>query len=366
MNTSPIDRITTSQAVVFITNFILGAGILTLPRTTTEKVKTPDSWIAVIVSGLFIIGIALLIIKLCQRYPNETFFQFNQKLVGKWIGSLLSLIVIGYYISLSAFEVRAMAETIRLFLLQGTPTWAIMMPFLWIGLYLVLGGINSIARMLEIIFPITVLFFLIVMCLGISIFEVDNIRPVLGMGVMPVLKGLTTTSLSYAGFEIFLVIFMFMKEQNKAKKVALIGIGIPLIFYALTVVMVVGSLSVDGVLSQTWPVLTFIRSFEITGLLFERFDSLLLVIWIMQIFATYVVTFFVAALGLAQIFGKRYHSFIYGLIPVIYFVAMLPENINGLFKMGGIIGKFALYLFCIMPLLLLIISMVKERKHEKI
>lgn len=360
------DRITTAQAVMFITNFILGAGILTLPRTITEKIKTPDSWIAVIISGLFIMVMVLLMVKLCQRYPNETFYQFNQKIVGKWIGSLLSLIVVGYYISLSAFEVRAMAETTRLFLLQGTPTWAIMMPFLWIGLYLVLGGVNSIARMLEIIFPITVLFFLLVMFLGNSIFEVDNIRPVLGMGVMPVVKGLTTTSLSYAGFEIILIIFMFMKEQNKATKVALLGIGIPLIFYTITVVMVVGSLSVDGVLSQTWPVLTYIRSFEITGLLFERFDSLLLVIWIMQIFATYIVTFFAASLGLAEIFGKRNHTFIYGLIPVIYFVAMIPENINSVFKMGGMIGNFALYLFCIMPIVLLIVSVVKGRKHEKI
>ncbi|SFA89500.1 MULTISPECIES: GerAB/ArcD/ProY family transporter [unclassified Bacillus (in: firmicutes)] len=366
MNTNPIDRITTSQAVMFISNFIFGAGILTLPRITTEKIKTPDSWIAVIVSGIFIMFMVFLIFKLCQRYPSETFYQFNQKLIGKWLGSLLSLIVVAYYIGLSAFEVRAMAETTRLFLLQGTPTWAVMMPFLWIGFYLVMGGINSIARMLEIIFPITVLFFLVVMFLGISIFEVDNIRPVLGMGVMPVVKGLTTTSLSFAGFEIILIIFMFMKEKNKPKRLVLLGVGGPIIFYTITVVMVIGALSIDGVLSQTWPVLTFVRSFEIKGLLFERFDSLLLVIWIMQIFATYIIALFAAVLGLAQVFGKSPHPFIYVSVPVIYFIAMIPKNINGVFKMGGMIGNFAFYLFCFIPILLLLISMVKERKHAKI
>ena len=33
------------------------------------------------------------------------------------------------------------------------------MPFMWIGLYLIMSGINSIARMFEIIFPITVFIF---------------------------------------------------------------------------------------------------------------------------------------------------------------------------------------------------------------
>lgn len=365
MPSSPIDRITTHQAVMFVTNFIFGAGILTLPRTITEKIKTPDSWIAITVTGLIITLVAVIILKLCQRYPNETFYQFNQKLLGKWLGLLLSFTVICYYIVLSAFEVRTMAETTRLFLLQGTPTWAIMMPFLWIGLYLVQGGVNVIARLLEIIFPITVLFFLLVMSLGIGLFEVDNLRPVLGSGVRPVLKGLTTSSLSFAGFEILLFIYMFMKEKNKATKVPLLGVGIPFIFYTITVVIVIGSISVDAVLSQTWPTLTFIRSFEITGFLFERFDSLILVIWIMQIFATYVIALFIATLGLNQIFSTSTHVFIYSLIPLIYLVSMIPKNINDVFKMSDMIGNFSLCLFIIMPLVLFIISKVKERKYEK-
>ena len=63
------------------------------------------------------------------------------------------------------------------------------MPFMWIGLYLIMGGINSIARMFEIIFPITVLF-LIISFMSIGIFEIDNLRPVLGLGIKPVLDGI--------------------------------------------------------------------------------------------------------------------------------------------------------------------------------
>jgi len=364
---SSTDRISNFQAIMFITNFILGAGILILPKVVTEKVKTPDSWISVILGGVLCILIALLHVKLCQRYPNETFFQFNQKIVGKWIGLFLSLIVIVYYIVLSAFEVRTMVETIGVYLLQGTPMWAIMIPFIWIGLYLILGGINSLARMLEIIFPITAICLLLVLFLGIGIFEIDNIRPVLGSGVKPILKGIMTASSGFSGFEIILFIFVYMKEKKQASKVVLIGLGIPIFFSLMTIIIVVGAFSVDGVLLQTWPVLTYIRSYDIPGLIFERFDSLFIVIWIMQIFTTYTIALFLSALGMAQIFKKRsIRPFLFGIIPIIYIIASVPRNINEMIKMGGMVGNIAFYIFSIIPILLLFISIVRRNIAEEI
>lgn len=365
MNTRPIDQISTAQAAIIIINVILASGILTLPRVATEKVKTPDAWISVILGGLVSIILALIIAKLCERFPNKSFYQYSQDIIGKWLGSLLSLIVIVHFLMFSSLEIRIMAETTGLFLLQGTPTWAIIMPFIWIGIYLVLGGINAVARLLEIIFPITVLFFLLVMFLGLKIFQLDNLRPVLGMGIVPIIKGVTTTTLSYSGYEIILVIFMMMQEQDQIKKAVLIGIGIPLIFYAVIVVMVVGALSVDGVLTQTWPVLTFIRSFEITGLFFERFDSLLLVIWIMQLFSSFIVFYYAASMGLAQLTRKDIRLFNWALIPIVYIIAMLPKNINSLFALGDWLGKYTFCLFGVFPALLLIVSIVRRGKHEK-
>ncbi|KQL38252.1 spore gernimation protein [Bacillus sp. FJAT-25509] len=367
-NNSPTDRISSFQTIMFMTNYLLGTGIVVVPRIVTEKVKTPDSWISLILGGVICILITLLHVRLCQRYPNETFFQFNQKIVGKWIGLFLSLIVIVFYIVGSAFEVRNLVETMGIYLLQGTPTWAIMIPFIWIGLYLVLGGgINSLARMLEIIFPITAICILVVIFLGIGIFEIDNLRPVLGMGVKPISKGIMTASTSFSGFEIILFIFMFMKDKKQAPKVVIIGLGVPIFFYTMTTILVVGALSVDGVLFQTWPVLTYIRGYEIPGLFFERFDSLFIVIWIMQIFTTYAIALYVAALGMAQIFKKRcIRPFLFGIIPFIYTIANMPKNINETIKWEGTFLFIYFLFFCIFPILLLIISFVRGNIDAKI
>ena len=46
------ERITTSQTAVLITNFLLGTGILTLPRTSVDEVGTPDVWITLVLGRL--------------------------------------------------------------------------------------------------------------------------------------------------------------------------------------------------------------------------------------------------------------------------------------------------------------------------
>ncbi|USK75398.1 spore germination protein [Peribacillus frigoritolerans] len=361
---SPKDKITTPQAAVIVINFILGTGLLTLPRSSTEKVQTPDAWISVILGGVIAIIAGVIMVKLSQRFPEKTFYQYINDIVGKWVGGLLSLVVICYFLTTSSFQLRAMAEVLRYLLLEGTPNWAIMMIFMWVGLYLIIGGINPIARLFEIILPLTVILFLVVAFMSFKIFEIDNLRPVLGEGVIPVLKGVKTTALAFTGSEIMLVLIPFMNSPKKAVKAVLVGVSIPLIFYVITVVMVIGALSIDGVVTRTWPTLDLIRSFEIAGLIFERFESLLLVVWIMQIFATFTITFFAAALGLAQITKKSIHPFMFGLLPILYILAMIPKNINDLFKLGDFVGNIALFLFGLLPLLLLIISRVKGGKYE--
>ncbi|MGG1400717.1 spore germination protein [Bacillus salipaludis] len=353
---NPKDQITTSQAAVIIINAILGTGILTLPRASVDKVGTPDVWITVLLGGLLAIFAGIIIAKLGQRFPQKTFYLYSQDIVGKWVGGFLGLLVIGYFLATSGFQIRSLTEVTKFLLLEGTPSWAIILPFMLVGLYLMMGGINPIARHFDIILPITVVLFLLAIFLSFKIFEIDNLRPVLGAGIIPVLKGVKTTALAFTGPEVMLFLVAFMSEPNKAVKAVIVGITIPLIFYIITVVLVIGALSADEVVTRTWPTLDLLRSFEISGLIFERFESLLLAIWIMQMFTIYTIAHYAAALGLAQIFKKSIHPFMIGLVPVIYFISMIPKNLNDVFKLGDVIGNAAMYLFGVMPLFLLIIA----------
>lgn len=361
----PPDRITTSQTIIIVTSFLIATGILTLPRTSVAEVKTPDVWIALLLGGLVALTAGIIMVALSLQYPEQTFYQYCGEIVGKPIGGLLSLFLSLYFLAHAGFQVRAMLEITKFFLLQGTPDWAITMIFLWVGLYLITGGINPIARMCDIILPSTVFLFLLVIFMSIGIFDGDNLRPVLGKGILPVLKGVKVTALSFSGIEVMLFLLPFMKHPDRAIKAVTMGTVIPLFFYMITVVMVIGGLSIDGVVARTWPTIDLLRSFEIPGLIFERFESLLLVIWITQFFTTFVISYYGAALGLSQLFQKNIQPVMFGLLPVIYLLSAAPNNINGLFEFGDFIGNCGFYLGGLLPLLLLAISKIRRKTKIK-
>ncbi|WP_375104693.1 GerAB/ArcD/ProY family transporter [Paenibacillus sp. RS8] len=350
------DRITAVQATIILANYTIAAGVLTLPRTIVEASGAPDVWIAVFLGGVASFLFGLIIVKLSQRFPGQTFFQYIGKIIGKPLGTVLSLGVIGYFLSIAGFEIRSVQEVTSFFLLEGTPPWAIVATFMWIAFYLCRGGINAITSMCRLIVPITWTVFLGVCLLSFEVFDLNNLLPVLGDGLEPVWKGIKPTILTFTAGEAMLFVVAFMDKPQKAVKVIIAGTCISTIFYVLAVVATIGAFSIDGVLTRTWPFLDLVRSFEVNYLIFERFESLLLVIWIMQIFCTLCIAIYAAALGLSQIIHKNFKSCLLALLPVVYVVSRIPPNVNALFAFGTGIGDSMLILFGLLPLPLLIIT----------
>ena len=81
----------------------------------------------------------------------------------------------------------------------------------------------------------------------------------------------------------------------------------------------------------------------------------------MQIFATFTITYYAAALGLAQLL-KKYASFLIRIVANYLHYCDDAKNINDLFTFGDKIGHAALILFGAVPIILLLISKWKGKK----
>ncbi|MFD2333554.1 GerAB/ArcD/ProY family transporter [Cohnella sp. GCM10020058] len=355
------DKITNSQAVVFLTNTVLGAGILTMPSGITQEMKTPDSWLTILIGGLIVLLAVFLMVKLCQQFPGQTVFQFSARIVGKFPGGLLSLLLILYFLTIAGFEIRSLAEVTLFFLLEGTPIWAVIVPFIWVGCYLVTGGINAIARVYQIVFPITIFVLLVSFGVSFRLFDLDNLRPVLGSGISPVLRGLKSSILVFTGCEVVMTITAFMQYPKQAVKAMLGGISIPFGLYMLTIIFVVGGLSIDTVITSAWPTIDLIRSFEVTGFFVERLEFPLMVIWLMQMFCNFCSFFFQSSLGVSQLFKFSYPAVIFGMVPIIFLAALIPKSLQDVFTLGGTIGTMGLWLFGLVPVLLSLVWLVRTK-----
>jgi spore germination protein len=361
MNLNQQERISPTQAIILIINYVLGVGILTLPRTAAAEVGTPDIWITIIISSIFPIIVGMIILILNNRYPDKTFFQYSREIVGRILSVILGVTMIIYFLTLTSFEVRVMAEVTETYLLEGTPIPVLIVLFLWLAFYLNTDGINSIARVFQVIFPLTVIIFILIATMSLGLFEINNLRPVMGNGILPVLKGVKTTSLSYIGIELMIILSAYLTDPKKGKKIVFIGVLLPMIFYLVTVVIVIGALSIDGVGNLAWPTISLINSFEFPGIFFERFDSLFLIVWILQIFATISITLYVASLGLSQLFNKDIKVFLLLFLPIVLIISMVPNDIHQLFALGDLLGNAAILLFGILPILLLGVSFLRRK-----
>lgn len=355
------EKIATSQVAAAIASMIFGAGIVTLPRAASEAIGTPDVWISILLGGFISIVLGIVCAKLSQRYPGHTFFEYSTLVVGKLIGFVLNLSFVMYCIFVAIYEVRMNAEVIRHFLLDRTPIEFTSFCFMLISTYLVLGGINPIVRLMELLLPITTIVIFGVMLLGFQNFELDYFRPVLSEGIMPIFKGLQSTATPYLGFEIIMILTAFMSVPKNAHKAVVVGISIPIVIYFTTLVIVIGNLSVEAVKTLTWPTIEVIKTIEFPGAFFTNFEILFIAVWAIEMFTTLVVFQYLASLGMKQMFHINIKYFHYGFFPLIYFLSFYPENLDEAFKMGDLVGYVAMFFAGAMPVILLIISFIRDR-----
>ncbi|WP_151735748.1 GerAB/ArcD/ProY family transporter [Paenibacillus tengchongensis] len=355
------DRITTSQAVFILVNYILVASVFTLPRTAAEKAGTPDIWISVICGGVLSVLPAFLIACMCRKFPGETFFQFAPKMIGKPLALATGTLFCLYFLCYAAFELRSVQEITVFFLLEGTPNWAVAALFIWVALYLCRGGINALSRMCRLITPLAWTIFFGVCLLSLKIFDISNLRPVLGEGLAPVFRGMSVLPLSYTAGEALLFLVAFMDKPKQAGRVAVLGTLITIPFYVTSAVLTIGAFSVEGTVTRTWPFIDLIRSFEV-ALLFERFESLLLAIWTMQIFSTFCIALYGAALGISQMSNLKLNHCLFAVLPLVYLLTECPPGINSVFAFGHFIGDWAVLMFGGLSLPLLLLSAFRRKK----
>jgi spore germination protein len=355
------EKIASSQVAAVIASMIFGAGIVTLPRTASEAIGTPDVWISILFGGFISVVLGIVCAKLSQRYPGRTFYEYSTVVVGKLFGIVLNLSFVFYCVMVAIYELRMNAEVISHYLLDRTPIEFTSLCFILISTYLVLGGINPIVRLMELLLPITTIVIFGVMLLGLKNFELDHFRPVLSEGFMPVLKGLQSTATPFLGFELILILTAFMSAPKNAHKAVVVGISIPIVIYFTTLVIVLGNLSVEAVKTLTWPTIEVIRAIEFPGAFFANFEILFIAVWAIEMFTTFVVFHYLASLGMKQIFQINIKYFHYGFFPLIYFLSFYPDNLDDAFKLGDVVGYMAMFFAGAMPVILLIISYIRDR-----
>ncbi|MGM1032570.1 MAG: GerAB/ArcD/ProY family transporter [Bacillota bacterium] len=355
------------QLFVLIFLFEMGSALL-VPLAGEAK---QAAWLVILIAMVGGFLLFFIYYGLFQYYPDQLLTEFVQSILGNFLGRIVAFLYILYFIYLAARVLRDFGDTLLTFAYPHIPLFVANAAFILVVVYTVRKGVEVLTRTGELFFVLENLllmtFFLLIVASGMI--HLNNLKPVIEMSVTEMVKMAFTKTIFFPFGEIisFLMIFPYLNEPKRLKKIGISSIAAAGIFLAIIMAMNIAVLGVDLTTRSQYPLLSLIQSIEVAGFL-ERLDVYFLFLLMIGGFIKISVFTYVAVTGTANVFNVKQPSRL--AYPVGFVILLSSIIIASSFTehMHEGLGAVPIYIHLpfqvIIPLLLLIIAFFKNRKKE--
>jgi len=314
------------QVSVIVIVSIIGLAVLSIP-SVVAKAAGIDGILSVIVSGVLTLIIASAIMVLSLRFPNDTVIEYTQIILGKLLGKAFCTLIVFYTMTISAIILRGFADAMKILLLPKTPLEFIMVSLLLVTLYQVQGGITSIAKVNEIFITPIIGAIIVVIVFSLPEVELFRYRAVFSKGLGPIIKGCSSVIFTYLGYGILAFLTPFMKDKKSLYKYGIIGVIVPIIIYTGLVFVSMGSSGSKTTADLVYPTVQLARNIVFFGTLIIRFDIFFIIFWILAVYTSLTIYMYMSTFSIVRLIGLRnYKPFALIIAPIIYLIALLPQN----------------------------------------
>ncbi|WP_134703199.1 endospore germination permease [Ammoniphilus sp. YIM 78166] len=322
-------KISPSQFTLLTILLNLGGNILVVPSMLAGTAKQ-DSWIA----GSLCLAIGLVLVWLYTRlgecFANMTLIEINEKLFGKWIGTLISIYYLIIFITTGAGTIRNVSDFLATQIIPETPILYIASLFVVVVVMGASLGLETFSRAAEIFFPWIALLFFILFALLLPEINIEHIQPVLGDGFKPIVEGIYAL-IGYPFLQnvALLMIFPYVNRIPKAKQAFYVGTWIGgglLVLLATFSILILG---VETSARHIYSTYTLARKINV-GDFIQRIEAVVTGIWLLSVFFKATILLYGTCLGLNQIINlKDYRklTFPFGIVLVIGSILYGPNNV---------------------------------------
>ena len=352
------------QLMILVTLYTIGDSILLLPSIVSTYAKQ-DGWIATLL-GVMIGPLIMVFLyeSLRKCYPELSLIEYSEKILGKYLGKLVSILFLLFFFITSATYLREIGDFVTTAFLPKTPIEVILVLFLLVIVMSARLGIETIARSAEIFFPIVFILFVILVLLLLPSIEFNNIQPMFEGGGKPIIKAIIPVIvLPFMEPVAILMILPFVSDRTAIKKQLFKGTflaGAIIFISVLSTVLVIGA---DLTERHLYPTYELAKHIAIKDVM--RIEALLAFIWIITIFFRLSLFFYVTSLGFTQLLNlKDFRHFLLPIGMILFvFTITMAENIVEYNQMIGDIWPFYAMTFgFLIPLIMLIVAKLKMKK----
>lgn len=360
--------ISNHQLLLITSIFVVGASPLIVP-TLVASAAGRDSWLSVILAAILGLLVVWVNVYLAQLHPGKTFVEFSQQILGKWIGGLVAFILIMIQLLAGTDVIRYVGDFFETVYMNGTSKYYINALFVVVLAIALIYGLETVARAREILFIVTLAFFIITLLLLVPEFKFDNLFPILENGASPVVAGMFPV-MNNAVYPIICLSMIFTTNINdiKSAKISIFKgylFGMLEVFFGMIIcVLVVGG---DYVHKLRYPIFSITKEIDV-GMIFSRIEALIVIVWLVVSFFASFIYMYAGVLGLSQVLKLKDYKRI--VIPVLLVVTVysgiIYKDVPNQLNFDVMIRTPAAISFgFVLPLVLLIISLIKKKLGTK-
>lgn len=346
----------------FILFFIIhstqvGIGIHGYQRIIFLEAKH-DSWISVILAGIFTHLVVFVIIKTLQIYGPTDIYGIHNEVFGKWIGKIINSLYILYCLWVFVVILINYIEVMQTWVFSTVPTWVFSISILLLVIYGVAGGFRVIVGAC---FFSILLSFWIVSLIGypLRFAEFHHLLPVLESNLASILKGTHKMTFTLIGFEILYVVYPFMKEHGKVPKFAHLGIAATNILYLIIMLISIIYFSPGQLENTIWATLSL---FKIVKLPFiERTEYVAVSFWLLIILPNLMLYLWAALRGIKRTFEKKTKGVIWYFTFVIFLASLIINTRTKINHFNDFFSSIAFYISFCYPFILYSLALIKKK-----
>ncbi|WP_259391583.1 endospore germination permease [Paenibacillus sp. 1011MAR3C5] len=359
------EKISARQFSILAILFLIGTPILIIPAAVTSILKQ-DAWIAALLG----IAVGLLLTKLYVAVGNlhaeKSLFETLEHVLGKWLGKAVTAAIIFFCLITASEVLFFIGNFMTTQIMRVTPIQAFNILFAIVVVIGIRKGIEPLARSAELLFPVFVLLFIVLVVFVSPQIHMERIQPVLESD----LKSMVWATMYFASvftFTPFLLLTVFPSEIDRPKEASkgfYRGTIIAGIVLVLIIALCITVLGTDMTARQTYPSYALAKKINV-GHFLQRIEIVMAIMWFITIFFRICVYFYAAVLGMKQLFNlKDYRSLALpmGMLMVVLSLIVHPNVMHSEeYNRSEWLPFVATYGF-LLPLLLLIVHAIRRKQ----
>ncbi|WP_157951009.1 GerAB/ArcD/ProY family transporter [Peribacillus acanthi] len=355
------DQISPFLVAYLIHSVQVGVGILGFQRIIIQSAGN-DSWIAVIIGGLFFSLAIWLMYKLLNQEKKDL-VGIHQSLFGKWIGGFLTMIWVLYWLVISISIFRAYIEVVQawMFPLINVKTFSVILAIL--VYYTISGGFKTVVGIcfLGVVIPLYLVFTFI---FPLEYAQFRNILPIWNHSVKDIAVGSKDMTYSYLGISTLLMYYPYIKHADQSQKWAQIGNLATMVLYLFVMIMSIIFFSEAQVSKYIWATLTAWKIVEMPFV--ERFEYIGITSWALIILPNICLTLWCASKATSLTLNIKPKHISRAMLLIMVLAAVFlngRDMINTFIDTSSKVGYYLLFVY--LPILVCISTVMLKIRSKK-